>query len=152
MVHNGIAYALMQAYDEGFAVLAANGLVRDIPGVLSAWTAGTVVRSGILDLVVGAMTEDPDLSQLHGFPEDAGEGRWCVEAAAANSVPTPSIGAAVYAHLSSRESGSPATNPVDLLRRRFAGRGVGHTFTPESGEADQPVPTAMPPLFEPRST
>lgn len=149
MVHNGVAYALLQAYHEGFALLAANGSVRDIPGVLSSWTAGTVVQSSILDLAVGALTRDPELSRLHGFPEDVGEGRWCVEAAIAYLVATPAIAAALQARFSSRAGESPATEAIAALRRHFDGSGVGRAFGPVAGEADHPGPTEMPPLFGP---
>src|SRR5215213_6439002 len=44
MVHNGIEYALMQAYGEGYELLAAVDLIEDVPGVIKSWTQGTVIR------------------------------------------------------------------------------------------------------------
>src|SRR3712207_795646 len=35
MVHNGIEYAMMQAYGEGYELLAAVDLIEDVPGVRS---------------------------------------------------------------------------------------------------------------------
>src|SRR3546814_283119 len=45
MVHNGIEYGLMQAYAEGYELLARSGLDIDAKGALSAWREGSVVRS-----------------------------------------------------------------------------------------------------------
>ena len=64
MVHNGIEYGLMQAYAEGYELLAAADLVTDVPGVLQAWQRGTVVRSWLLDLLVLALKDDPGLAEL----------------------------------------------------------------------------------------
>ena len=59
MVHNGIEYGLMQAYAEGYELLAAKDIVDDLPGTFRAWQKGTVVRSWLLDLMVKALDEDP---------------------------------------------------------------------------------------------
>ena len=39
MVHNGIEYGLMQAYAEGYELLAAKDIVTDVPGVLQGLVA-----------------------------------------------------------------------------------------------------------------
>ena len=39
MVHNGIEYGLMQAYAEGYELLAAKDLVTDVHGVLQGLDA-----------------------------------------------------------------------------------------------------------------
>ena len=64
MVHNGIEYGLMQAYAEGFELLAAKDIVTDVHGCFQAWTRGTVVRSWLLDLLVKALEEDPGLEEI----------------------------------------------------------------------------------------
>src|SRR3954469_19429896 len=89
MVHNGIEYAMMQAYGEGYELLAAVDLVEDVPGVIASWTQGTVIRSWLLDLLVRALHEDPELAEITGYADDSGEGRWTVEAAIENAVPMP---------------------------------------------------------------
>ena len=81
MVHNGIEYAMMQAYGEGYELLAAVDLIEDVPGVIASWTQGTVIRSWLLDLLVRALQEDPELERITGYAEDSGEGRWTVEQA-----------------------------------------------------------------------
>jgi 6-phosphogluconate dehydrogenase len=121
MVHNGIEYGLMQAYAEGYELLAAKDIVKDLPGTFRAWQKGTVVRSWLLDLMVKALDEDPGLASIDDYVEDSGEGRWTVEEAIANAVPAPAITAALFARFSSREDNSPAMKMVSALRHQFGG-------------------------------
>jgi 6-phosphogluconate dehydrogenase len=121
MVHNGIEYGLMQAYAEGYELLAAKDIVKDLPGTFRAWQKGTVVRSWLLDLMVKALDEDPGLASIDDYVEDSGEGRWTVEEAIANAVPAPAITAALFARFASREDTSPAMKMVSALRHQFGG-------------------------------
>ncbi|TCP57443.1 6-phosphogluconate dehydrogenase [Tamaricihabitans halophyticus] len=124
MVHNGIEYGLMQAYAEGYELLAASDEVTDVPAVLKAWSRGTVVRSWLLDLLVNALEEDPELAELRGYVDDSGEGRWTVEEAINHSVPAPVITSALFARFASRQPDSPAMKAVAALRNQFGGHAV----------------------------
>ncbi|MGH8826012.1 MAG: phosphogluconate dehydrogenase (NAD(+)-dependent, decarboxylating) [Jiangellaceae bacterium] len=124
MVHNGVEYGLMQAYAEGYELLAASDIVTNVPGILKAWSRGTVVRSWLLDLLVRALSEDAALAELEGYVEDSGEGRWTVEEAIDNAVPVPVITAALYARFTSRQEDSPAMKAVAALRSQFGGHAV----------------------------
>jgi 6-phosphogluconate dehydrogenase len=135
MVHNGIEYGLMQAYAEGYELLAASEAVTDVPAVLKSWTRGTVVRSWLLDLLVRALDADPELAELSGYVEDSGEGRWTVEEAINHSVPVPVISTALFARFASRQGDSPAMKAVAALRQQFGGHAV-HKAGPTSGAGE----------------
>jgi 6-phosphogluconate dehydrogenase len=124
MVHNGIEYGLMQAYAEGYELLAAKDIVTDVHGCFQAWTRGTVVRSWLLDLLVKALADDPELAGIKGYVNDSGEGRWTLEEAIANAVPMPVISAALFARFASRQEDSPAMKAVAALRNQFGGHAV----------------------------
>ncbi|CAN5491393.1 decarboxylating 6-phosphogluconate dehydrogenase [soil metagenome] len=124
MVHNGIEYALMTAYAEGYEVLAAEDLVKDPQAVYQAWTNGTVVRSWLQQLLAKALKEDPNLAEISGYTEDSGEGRWTVEEAIRLRVPVPSIAAALFARFLSRQDDSPTMKAVAALRNQFGGHAV----------------------------
>ncbi|WP_100500275.1 phosphogluconate dehydrogenase (NAD(+)-dependent, decarboxylating) [Geodermatophilus chilensis] len=124
MVHNGIEYAMMQAYGEGYELLAAVDLIEDVPGVVKSWTQGTVIRSWLLDLLVRALEEDPALDKISGYAEDSGEGRWTVEQAIENAVPMPAISASLFARFASRQEDSPTMKAVAALRQQFGGHAV----------------------------
>jgi 6-phosphogluconate dehydrogenase len=124
MVHNGVEYALMEAYAEGYELLTAVDLDIDVPAALEVWRHGSVVRSWLLDLLAEGVARDPGLASVRGYAEDSGEGRWTVEEAIANAVPVPAISAALYARFASRQDDSPAMKAVATLRNRFGGHGV----------------------------
>lgn len=124
MVHNGIEYGLMQAYAEGYELLAAKDLVTDVHGTMRAWTQGTVVRSWLLELLVRALEEDPGLAAIDDWVEDSGEGRWTVDEAIDLAVPAPVISAALFARFASRQGESPAMKAVAALRQQFGGHAV----------------------------
>ncbi|CCQ14183.1 6-phosphogluconate dehydrogenase [Rhodococcus sp. AW25M09] len=141
MVHNGIEYGLMQAYAEGYEILEAEELVQDVQGVLRAWSKGTVVRSWLLDLLVEALGEDPEFSEISGYTEDSGEGRWTVEEAIRHAVPAPVISAALFARFASRQEDSPAMKAVSALRNQFGGHAVKKADGDETLRAPAPKHT-----------
>jgi 6-phosphogluconate dehydrogenase len=135
MVHNGIEYALMQAWGEGYEILAAADLVEDVPGTIKAWSRGTVVRSWLLDLLVRALEQDAGLADITGFVQDSGEGRWTVEEAIELRVPATVIAHALFARYTSRQDDSPAMKAVAALRQQFGGHAVKQAG-PSSGGGD----------------
>jgi 6-phosphogluconate dehydrogenase len=124
MVHNGIEYAMMQAYAEGFELLEKVDMVDNVTDVFDSWRTGTVVRSWLLDLLVNALEDDPGLSKIRGYAEDSGEGRWTVEAAIDNAVPVHTIAASLFARFTSRQDESPAMKAVAAMRQQFGGHAV----------------------------
>ncbi len=124
MVHNGVEYALMTAYAEGYEMLAAEDLVRDPQAVYQAWTNGTVVRSWLQQLLAKALKEDPALANISGYTDDSGEGRWTVEEAIRLRVPVPGIAASLFARFLSRQDDSPTMKAVAALRNQFGGHAV----------------------------
>ena len=115
----------MQSYAEGYELLEKRSdLITDVPGVFKAWQRGTVVRSWLLELLVRALAEDPELQNIDGFVEDSGEGRWTIEEAIDNAVPVPAISAAIFARFVSRQDDSPAMKAVAALRNQFGGHAV----------------------------
>jgi 6-phosphogluconate dehydrogenase len=124
MVHNGIEYGIMQAYAEGYELLAATDIVTDVAGAFCSWRQGTVIRSWLLDLLCKALNEDPGLEHIRGVAQDSGEGRWTVQAAIDHAVPMPVISSALFARFTSRQEDSPAMKVVAALRNQFGGHAV----------------------------
>jgi 6-phosphogluconate dehydrogenase len=124
MVHNGIEYAIMQAYAEGWELLQKVEVVDNVTEVFDSWRAGTVIRSWLLDLLVAALRDDDKLDHIAGYAEDSGEGRWTVEAAIDHAVPLPAITAALFARFASRQEESPAMKAIAAMRNQFGGHAV----------------------------
>jgi 6-phosphogluconate dehydrogenase len=124
MVHNGIEYGVMQAYAEGYELLEKAAVCENVTEVFRSWREGTVIRSWLLDLLVAALDEDADLSQIKGYAEDSGEGRWTIEAAIDHAVPMHAITAALFTRFQSRQDESPAMKAVAAMRNQFGGHAV----------------------------
>jgi 6-phosphogluconate dehydrogenase len=135
MVHNGIEYAMMQSYAEGWELLEKVDLVDNVPAIFDSWRSGTVIRSWLLDLLVAAVEEDPHLEKIAGYADDSGEGRWTVEAAIENAVPMHVIAASLFARFTSRQDDSPAMKAIAAMRNQFGGHAV-HTEPPVGGDAN----------------
>ena len=124
MVHNGIEYAMMQAYAEGFELLRAGDYNYDLEKLTSVWNHGSVVRSWLLELSTLAFKKNPNLDGLRAYVEDSGEGRWTVNEAVARAVAVPTIAAALFARFSSRQENSFALRVLSALRNEFGGHAV----------------------------
>ena len=143
MVHNGIEYGVMAAYAEGLNILrnANIGLrpqasdaettpLRDpefyryelnLPEVTEVWRRGSVIGSWLLDLTAGALLKDPQLAAFDGRVSDSGEGRWTLQAAIDEAVPTPVLSAALYERFASRGEAGFADQLLSAMRHAFGG-------------------------------
>src|SRR5208337_2006065 len=126
MVHNGIEYGLMAAYGEGFQILHASPYAAglNLEEVAHLWNRGSVVRSWLLELVEDAFKKDKDLSQIKGYVEDSGEGRWTVQQAVELGVPAPVTAIALFERFRSRETESFSEKLQAALRNEFGGHAV----------------------------
>jgi 6-phosphogluconate dehydrogenase len=126
MAHNGIEYALLQAYGEGFQLLQASTEFPelDLSQIAEVWRHGSVVRSWLLDLGARALKQDPALEGIRGYVEDSGEGRWTVIEAVRSGVPVPAIADSLFARFESREDDPFAMKLIAALRQQFGGHGV----------------------------
>lgn len=125
MVHNGVEYALMEAYAEGFELMAAKEeFDLDLTAIANTWRHGSVVRSWLLDLVVSALEEDPSLSDLQAYVEDSGEGRWTVQESVDLAVPAPVITLSLLQRFRSRQAQPFGAKLLAALRNQFGGHPV----------------------------
>lgn len=124
MIHNGIEYGMMQAYAEGFEILAASEYKPDLHKVCSLWNQGSVVRSWLLELAERAFAEDPNLDKIKGYVADSGEGRWTVIEAIDRDVPAVTLTYALMHRFQSRQEDSFAAKVLAALRNQFGGHAV----------------------------
>ena len=128
MVHNGIEYGLMQAYAEGFELMAAKeefGL--DLAKIAESWREGSVVRSWLLELTAAALKEEPGLESLRAYVDDSGEGRWTVQESVELGVPAPVITLSLQQRFRSRQEEPFGAKLLAALRNQFGGHAVRRT-------------------------
>jgi 6-phosphogluconate dehydrogenase len=143
MVHNGIEYALMAAYAEGFNLLAHAGRGNerrsadaetapladpdayryrfDVGAIAEVWRHGSVVRSWMLDLTADALRDDATLQRFAGRVSDSGEGRWTLKAAIDLGVPMPTLASALFGRFTSRDEDTYANQLLSAMREQFGG-------------------------------
>lgn len=122
MVHNGIEYGMMQAYAEGFALMAARpDLTPDLGAVAEVWRHGSVVRSWLLDLTTTALQDPTAMDSVAPVVADSGEGRWTVDESIRQGTPVPVIAAALMARFSSQGKADTANKLLSLMRKGFGG-------------------------------
>jgi 6-phosphogluconate dehydrogenase len=143
MVHNGIEYALMAAYAEGFNLLKHAGIGKhshdvdaetsplsnpehyqydiDVAEVAELWRRGSVVASWLLDLTAASLQDDPELGAFGGRVSDSGEGRWTSIAAIETGTPAPLLTTALYERFTSRGEADFANKILSAMRFQFGG-------------------------------
>jgi 6-phosphogluconate dehydrogenase len=143
MVHNGIEYALMAAYAEGFNIMRHAGMGKDavttdaettplrepeayqydidVAKVAELWRRGSVVSSWLLDLTALALADDPKLEKFGGRVSDSGEGRWTVIAAVEEGVPAHVISASLFDRFESRGNAEFGNKILSAMRYAFGG-------------------------------
>ncbi|OEU68277.1 MAG: 6-phosphogluconate dehydrogenase (decarboxylating) [Desulfobacterales bacterium S5133MH16] len=126
MVHNGIEYGMMQAYGEGFEILEASEYAESLnyADVAHLWNQGSVVRSWLLELAEEAFRKDEKLSDIKGYVEDSGEGRWTIQQALETGVPAQVITLSLLRRFRSRQKDPFTDRVVAALRREFGGHAV----------------------------
>ena len=124
MVHNGIEYALLQSYAEGFELLAASAYKLDLQSIAALWNQGSVVRSWLLELAERALEKDPTLSSIRGYVDDSGEGRWAVFEAIEHNVPATALAHSLFARFRSRQDDPFGAKLIAALRQEFGGHAV----------------------------
>ncbi len=143
MVHNGIEYGVMAAYAEGLNVLRNANVGKrtqvadaettplrhpelyqfdmNLPEITEVWRRGSVIASWLLDLTAGALLHDPELAAYGGRVSESGEGRWTIEAAIDEGVPTHVLSAALFDRFASRGAGDFANKVLSAMRHAFGG-------------------------------
>ena len=123
MVHNGIEYALLQAYAEGIHLLH-DGHYKDLDlgAITKVWQDGSVIRSWINQLAHEVLSSKPNIDRIPGAIGENQTGRWTSDEGKKYSVPLPTIDASLDVRAWSRETGGNMTTQlVALLRKRFGG-------------------------------
>jgi 6-phosphogluconate dehydrogenase len=125
MVHNGIEYGLMQSYAEGFEIMEHSEFDLDPHQISGIWRNGSVVRSWLLELLHAAFEQHGSkLDDIAPYVEDSGEGRWTINEAINENVPTPVIAAALFARFQSRDEIKFSAKVAAALRQQFGGHAV----------------------------
>ncbi len=124
MVHNGIEYGMMEAIGEGFDVLHNSQFKYDNEAVADMWSHGSVIRGWLMELAKEAFAQDGNLDKISGKMFSSGEGKWTVQEAIKQGIPTPVITESLYARYRSMEKDTFTGKVVSALRHGFGGHAM----------------------------
>jgi len=126
MIHNGIEYAMMESYAEGFELLRASkyGENIDFSKLSELWNNGSVIKSWLLELIGEAFKENPELDNIKGYVEDSGETRWMVKSAVDMGVSLPVISQSLFKRFDSRQDDLFSNKVLAAMRNKFGGHAM----------------------------
>jgi 6-phosphogluconate dehydrogenase len=126
MVHNGIEYALLQAYANGFDLLKHGHYKNlNVEKIAQTWNNGAIIRSWILTLLKNVLAMDVD--KFSGAIDENLTGQWALGEAKKQNVDMPLLEKALAVRAWSRKTGGNyATKLIALLRNAFGGHPIKH--------------------------
>src|SRR3989344_7655968 len=125
MVHNGIEYALLQAYGEGFELLFKGPYKNlDFQKISKTWKNGSIIRSYLIELAEQAFKKDSKLNKIEGVVGGGETGQWTVDTANEFNVDVGTIKLALEERKKSQSSPRFAGKVVAALRNEFGGHEI----------------------------
>ena len=125
MVHNGIEYALLQAYGEGFELLFKGPYKNlDLRKIAATWKNGSIIRSYLVELAETAFKKDSKLGRIEGIVGGGETGQWTVQTAKELNVDVGTVKLALDERKKSRKKPRFAGKVVAALRNEFGGHEV----------------------------
>lgn len=125
LVHNGIEFGMLQAIGEGIDLLEHHPAELNLPGILSCWRHGSVIRSWLVDLMEEAYRAEGGLERTPPYVEDTGEVDWLVADALRLEVPIPVIAQSVMQLFASRDDRRLWARAIAMMRHGFGGHPYG---------------------------
>ena len=125
MVHNGIEYALLQSYGEGFELLFKGPYKNlDFEKISKTWKNGSIIRSYLIELAETAFKKDAKLDKIEGVVGGGETGQWTVETASGFGVDVGTIKLALEERKKSKSKPRFAGKVVAALRNEFGGHEI----------------------------
>ena len=121
MVHNGIEYAILEAYGEGIQLINKGPYQVDFRCITKAWQNGGVIRSWMLELLHNAFLKDQKLSKVVGKIGGGETGRWTVKAAKSYKSPMPAVDLALQQRKKTQKKETYAGRVIAMIRNGFGG-------------------------------
>ena len=124
MVHNGVEYGMLEAIAEGFELLKKSPYKLDLQKVAVNWSKGSVVRGWLMDLLVKAFRDYPNLEAIEGKVGGGSTGEWTIETAKELKAEIPAIEAAVKTRKQTQRVPTYAGKVIAALRNQFGGHKI----------------------------
>lgn len=124
VTHNGIEYALLQAYGEGFEILKRGPYKLDFEEIAKVWSHGSIIRSYLTELATEAFRKDPHLDKIEGIVGGGETGKWTIDTAKEIGANAEIIKTALELRIKTRTNPTFAGKVVAALRNEFGGHEI----------------------------
>ncbi|MBI2664637.1 decarboxylating 6-phosphogluconate dehydrogenase [Candidatus Woesearchaeota archaeon] len=121
MVHNGIEYALEEAYAEGFELLNKSRYRLNLEKIAKVWSRGSIIRSYLSELAESVFRKDANLKKFRGSIGGGETGAWTLKVANREKVEMQTLAHALKIRKQSLKKQTFATKFVSALRAEFGG-------------------------------
>ena len=121
-VHNGIEYAVLESYAEGYNVLAKSKYNLDLKEISKIWSNGSVIRSWITELAEQIFFKYKNkLKQLKGIIGGGETGKWALKIAKKQKCDVHILKHAINSRKKSYKIQTFATKFISAIRKEFGG-------------------------------
>ena len=121
-IHNGIEYALLEAYSEGYEILSKSKYKLDMKEVSKVWSNGSVIRSWITELAGEVFRKcGNNIKCVVGKIGGGETGRWTLKIARKEKVEPHTLEHALMKRKKSLKNQSFSTRFVSAIRKEFGG-------------------------------
>lgn len=121
MIHNGIEYALLESYGEGFEMLEKSPYKLSLKNIAKVWNNGSIIRSHITELIESILTRNPKLKNTDGIIGGGETGSWAYNFAKSRNIEAESVKHALKKRKLSEKKQSFSTRLISLIRKEFGG-------------------------------
>lgn len=124
MIHNGIEYALLEAYSEGFETLEKSKYKLNYKDIARVWNNGSVIESKILKYIEDVFKEDHELKSAKGIIGGGETGTWALKTAKELKSDFKTLEHALKKRKLSEKKQSFSTKLISLVRHEFGGHEI----------------------------
>ncbi|MEK6843827.1 MAG: phosphogluconate dehydrogenase (NAD(+)-dependent, decarboxylating) [Nanoarchaeota archaeon] len=121
LIHNGIEYAILEAYGEGFEVLSKSEYKFNLKEIAKIWNNGSIIKSNLTELIEKILNKNPELKNTDGIIRGGESGKLAHSIAKKSGVEFDSLKLALRKRKLSEKKQSFSTRLISLLREEFGG-------------------------------
>ena len=124
MVHNGIEYAMLEAYAEGFELLRKCPYKLKLKEVAKVWNNSSIIRSYITELIEKILKKDSSLKNTKGIIGGGETGIWAYKTAKKFNLDFKTLEHALKKRKLSEKKQTFGTKLISALRHEFGGHEI----------------------------
>ena len=124
MIHNGIEYAMLEGYAEGFEALKKSQYKFNLEKISKIWNNGSIIQSRILKIIEKVFAKNAELKNIYGIIGGGETGTWAYKTAKSQGTDFKTLKYALDKRKSSEKKQTFSTKLISALRHEFGGHEI----------------------------